>query len=150
MKMTSGRGGGREEGRGRAIVGHRQQAKGGSQCQTGLLVALLALACSYGLPPAPCPALLALKQNNTPITIPTALFRPAAPATLPSPAMATLRVADRSTGRSRYCGCPLYHHTNSRAENTPGRSCTGGPGHKAQSHVQCVSGQLQMKPWAIR
>ena len=48
-----------------------------------------------------------------------------APATFPSPAMATLLVRDRSTGRSRYSGCPLYHHTNSRAEKTPGRSCAG-------------------------
>lgn len=45
------------------------------------------------------------------------------PATLPSPAMATDRVRDKSTGRLRYAGCPLYHHTNSRAENTPGSSC---------------------------
>ena len=66
MKMTSGRGGGREEGRGRAIVGHRQQAKGGSQCQTGLL------RCAAGpclfVRPATCPlprtARLKTKQNT--------------------------------------------------------------------------------------
>mmetsp|Transcript_2022 Transcript_2022/g.5128 ORF Transcript_2022/g.5128 Transcript_2022/m.5128 type:complete len:233 (-) Transcript_2022:161-859(-) len=39
-------------------------------------------------------------------------------ATLPIPHTATLSTRRRSTGRPAASGCPLYHHTNSRALNT--------------------------------
>jgi hypothetical protein len=41
----------------------------------------------------------------------------------PMPAIATLETPVRSTGSCAASGCPLYHHTNSLALNTPGPNC---------------------------
>lgn len=70
-----------------------------------------------------------------------ALSKARAPATLPRPAMATERVRERSMGRCRYAGWPLYHHTNSRADSTPGRSCARRtPGQRGRRAPMCSRG----------
>lgn len=54
-------------------------------------------------------------------------------ATLPMPHTATDSTRDKSTGRSRRSGWPLYHHTNSRAACTPWLSCSSCRKRRAKS-----------------
>lgn len=68
-------------------------------------------------------------------------------ATLPMPHTATDSTQDRSTGSCCWSGCPLYHHTNSRAANTPVLSCARKGGHATEAREQwpavCRSGMPQ-------